>query len=281
MTNYEKIRMIRGLAKSTTGGVGGANFESISRIIADSKAKVVNLLNRNNNIIKPVVVFDSISNSIYYSTSDNTALVKKTKPTETNKPDKTTNLPGDYFSSMLNLTNYMLYENGKLIFDLDTTDKSTVEYLASEVDAIQQELFDISETLVRMRTSYKNYYENLLNLCDRKDELYELFLDYYEEYYMNDESRQQKKLRLSQTKSRKMSQIDKKKNGSTSDTTKSSRVSDTEEKEYDSTGESESLLGDMMPVDRRDVMRKIKRKSSMYLYSIPTENRFSILTSRK
>ena len=174
MTTYDKMRAL--LANSATNMpttiASNMNLENISKIIAESKTKVINLLNRQKSYFKPVILFDSLSSTLSYS-SENRFHNSRLARVKLESDDA-------IFSSMLGLTDFLLYENEKNIFNLDEVEISNIEYFATEIDFIQKDLLDISGQINKMKSTYKNYCENLLNLCDRKDELCELFLDYYD-----------------------------------------------------------------------------------------------------
>ena len=94
------------------------------------------------------------------------------------------------FDSMIQLTNFILYDNetdGDLTFDLSARDLNQISYFVNELDAIYDDLVLISQEIRAYRNSYRLYCENLLKVCDEKDLLVEMFLDYYEKYILSDE----------------------------------------------------------------------------------------------
>jgi hypothetical protein len=329
MTTYDKMMHVKELLATSATNVpytiaNNLNLENISKLIADSKAKVVNLLNRQSSYFKPVIMFDSLNKTLTYNAGNrnNSQLVQK---------NQMLSIDNSLFTSMVDLTNFLLYENEKNIFELDDVEKSNVEYFSSEIDFIQKDLLDISDTINRMKVTYKNYCENLLNLCDRKDELCEMFLDYYEEYYGDEEysavvvrptERSSTKAIRSSTsssqgtnlnvtasakKTRKQSarkvshssgesELFLEKTSSTKPASKKEQANKLKEttplitaasdfvesKDGENESENEDVMreGDDKALDNMRYRNTlVRRKSSrMYLYSIPTENRFSILS---
>ena len=154
MSAYDRMKHVKDIL-SNPGLKSSISLKSISRLINDSKSKVNQILSN-----KPPAAAD--------------------------------------FSSMKNLTNYVLYDDiepsksSDCLFDLSDLDQNQVKYFAGEIDAIETELVDMTAQIKSLQNSYKTYYEDFLSLCDRKDELFELFLDYYEEYILNnnDEDKQ-------------------------------------------------------------------------------------------
>jgi dsDNA-binding SOS-regulon protein len=180
MSTYDKMMHVKELLATSATNVpytiaNNINLENISKLIAESKAKVLDLLNRQTSYFKPVISFDSLNRTLTYNAGN--------RHTSRLCVQQAAAADDRLFTSMVDLTNFLLYENDKCIFDLDDLDKNNVEYFSSEIDFIQKDLLDISDRVHRLKLTYKNYCENLLNLCDRKDELCEAFLNYYEEYY--------------------------------------------------------------------------------------------------
>ena len=121
---------------------------------------------------------------------------------------------------MLELTNYILYDdNNKCIFtNLKEKETNEINLICNELDLLYDDLNEINEQLFKYKQSYRINCERLLKLCDDKDKLVEMFIDYYDQYII-------------------------KSNKITTKTTK-----------------------------------KSKSSSSTYLYAIPVENRFGILS---
>lgn len=159
MSTYDRMKQVKDLLANPSGLHLKSNISlnSIARLLNDSKSKVNQLLiNQNQSSIKAAAV------------------------------DKSLDL-----TSMKNLANYVLYDDvepiaaASCLFDLSDLDQNQVKYFAGEIDAIESELIDMSAQIKSLQSAYKTYYEDFLSLCDRKDELFELFLDYYEEYILN------------------------------------------------------------------------------------------------
>jgi hypothetical protein len=292
MSTYDKVKHVRTLLASSANNMslmkqplminnqalitngGGLNFTNISKLIAESKTKVVNLLNRqqqmsNNNSLTNQyrVIFDSKKNRV-------TCLVNKNEIHASKEDDKRIESSNSsisnecYFESMLDLANFVLFENEKLIFtDLTELDKSSIDYFAQEIDSVQKDLLDIFEQVNRMKSTYKNYCENLLILCDQKDELCEQFLDYYDEYIIG-ESCNAKKLKKKSNNKTKSS----KKNDPNQENRTENEKDEHEEEEAMENFDVEDIFKFTKPV-----AKLVRRKSNIYSYSVPTENRFSIL----
>jgi hypothetical protein len=150
-------------------------------------------------------------------------------------------------NSMINLTNFVLYDErekdkeNSCLFDLNETEVREIAYFAQEIDEIGHELNDLSEKFSAYKHNYANYCRNFLELCDRKDVLFNQYVDYYKEYILNkDEQSVRKKL------NEKLNSL----SNSSKDRT-----------------ESTSNRPDALSI-----------KPQIYMYSVPTENRFSILS---
>lgn len=160
MSTYDRMKQVKDLLANPSGLHLKSNISlnSIARLLNDSKSKVNQLLiSQNQSSSKAIVAVD-----------------------------KSLDL-----TSMKNLANYVLYDDvepiaaASCLFDLSDLDQNQVKYFAGEIDAIESELIDMSAQIKSLQSAYKTYYEDFLSLCDRKDELFELFLDYYEEYILN------------------------------------------------------------------------------------------------
>jgi hypothetical protein len=91
------------------------------------------------------------------------------------------------FDSMLQLTNFILFNNetdGDLTFDLSARDLNQINYFVNELDAIYDDLVELNQAIRAYRNNYRLYCENLLRICDEKDLLVEMFLNYYDEYIL-------------------------------------------------------------------------------------------------
>lgn len=90
----------------------------------------------------------------------------------------------DQFDSMLKVTQYILYDDDTAtqLFHLSPKDMKQIDYFVAELDFIQDDLIEINEQIKQYKNSYRNYCKSLLKLCDDKDQLVEMFLDYYQEY---------------------------------------------------------------------------------------------------
>lgn len=95
------------------------------------------------------------------------------------------------FDSMQDLTNYVeRREKNDLVFShLSERDLKQIEYFAHELDVIYSDLLDLSNRLDAYKHDYNLYCSNLLKLCDEKDKLSELFIDYYDEYIVNEKKK--------------------------------------------------------------------------------------------
>jgi hypothetical protein len=171
-----------------------------------------------------------------------------------------------YLNSMLELTSFILYNDftsvssnlkpSECLFKLNNEDLRELEYFATELDTIEADLVDININIKAYQNSYKIYCNNLLKLIDQKDLLTDMFLDYYEEYFLKPQT--------------KHSNISK----------KTPKYNNKCIKESDKTKRSSSSSSD----DSQNTMPlKLKRSRStvIYVYSVPTENRFSVLAKSK
>ena len=217
-------------------------------------------------------------------------------------------------STMKKLADYVLYDFGSLSdykqylttsgnksidrkcqFDLDDKERGEINYLATELDSIECELVDISRTIERIRSSYKSYNEKFLRLCDQKDVLFEAFLDYYAEYFLVDEfsnsDSAKKPVVTSSGRTRKKSTNMPNRTSTRSRTRGGSRsvsafggaktVQEAASKRQNSTARvlRRSLRDENVNEEEEEGdKRKPNRRASIYVYSVPTENRFSILS---
>jgi predicted HTH domain antitoxin len=263
MSAYDRMRQVKELLSNTSSLslqlTNRINFNQISQLINQSKTKVTSLLNNHQHNQYATSSFEKRSN-----TKADLVLVL-----DLNAEKK--------LNSMTNLTNFVLYddidssspyqnaERSVCLFDLSELDQDQVKYFASEIDEIETELTDLTSHIKSIKTAYKTYYESFLNLCDRKDELFELFLDYYEEYFLNTEEK------LSMSKLAKKAKLNSKSLQKELKTRKSCL------KESSNSDEDDDCHMDMEK-SRNYKSKILRRKSSIYIYSVPTENRFSILS---
>lgn len=150
-----------------------ATLNNIAKLLSESKTKVNNILMANSNH--------------QTSSSSMVASRKSTAPSIVSLSDC------DSLASMSKLTNYVLFddETDECLFDLSDLEQSQAKYFAGEIDAIEKELTEVNAQIGTIKNAYRAYYEGFLNLCDRKDELFDMFLDYYEEYFLNAEQTSQ------------------------------------------------------------------------------------------
>lgn len=206
------------------------------------------------------------------------------------------------FDSMLQLTNFILYndypnetdciskrkylQTSRCTYNLTKTDLKEIDSFAKELDTIQTDLAEIHDNLRSYKKSYLIYCESLMRFIDQKEVLMSLFLNYYDEYF----------LRKKETTS--MSTVKKYRHGSDScysayqNAYKSSNKKPKKQKQ----------VNNMQPmmVKRTDVgymsddscfatfsvATRVQKKlgaanSTVYVSSIPTENRFALLARNK
>ena len=207
--------------------------------------------------------------------------------------------------SMSKLAQFVLYDSStdlKCLFDLSECDKKDIDYYAKEIDSIQSELSDINDRIAQIRNSYKSYNEDFLRLCDDKDVLFELFLDYYEEYFlepinpskdlptpdsMTRNNRNRKKSTSNNNNSNSGKTARRKRSRSVSVSRRATSVSKSSQPvvKMRTTVVDENNSGDEDTLSALDESKshgnkrlQLRRRSSIYIYSVPTENRFSILS---
>lgn len=158
---YDRMKQVKELLANSSLHLSPLlNLNNITRLLNESKSKVSNLL----------------------ANSKSSATISGTKE----------------FTSLTKLTNFVLYDDpdanqtATCLFDLSELDQNQVKFFANEIDAIEKELSEMNSHIRSIKNAYKTYHENLLSLCDRKDELFELFLDYYEEYFLNENQKTNK-----------------------------------------------------------------------------------------
>jgi hypothetical protein len=138
-----------------------------------------------------------------------TAVVDKS--TETNKRETHLYLDKEiYFDSMLQLTNFILYndypnetectskrkylQTSRCEYQLTKTDLKEIDYFAKELDTIETDLADIRADIVSYKKSYLVYCETLMRFIDQKEVLMSLFLNYYDEYFLQKKDRRESNL---------------------------------------------------------------------------------------
>ena len=106
--------------------------------------------------------------------------------------------------SMVKLTNFVLYDDdndnyndnksigplsppprGVCLFALNESDLDDIGFLGHEIDAVHDELNELYVAIRKHHAAYRSYCERLLKLCDEKEALFEMFVDYYEEYVLD------------------------------------------------------------------------------------------------
>ena len=246
MSAFDRMKQVRTLLDYSNRRAN--DTIDYTKLINDSRDKVVSILNKRS----------------IRSAEQASIVVKQVKPMIILSEDSNKSLH-EHFKSMVNLTNYLMYDvltpqlTTQLtpIFSMDRTELASMEYFATEIDSIQNDLLDISYTIKKMQDSYRIYCENLLRLCDQKDVLFDLFLDYYEEYFVRDQ------LKLKSSSSRKQAAGAMKKAEKTAEK-RNNNATDNDDDNEDDTKKRRSHL--------------LRRKSSVYTYGVPTENRFAILS---
>ncbi|UJR37182.1 hypothetical protein I4U23_029890 [Adineta vaga] len=128
---------------------------------------------------------------LYTSPTRSTVLVSATstttKTTEQNSPDSisiTTDsqrdiLLGPVLNNILS-DSYLEKFDGELYEDLRNQD-----HLARELDACLLEMREIERDMFNLKQRQCYFYERYLDFIDRKDELIDQFMDYYDEYLTN------------------------------------------------------------------------------------------------
>lgn len=283
MSAYDKVMQVKELLANNGSTMsfqfkGGLNFSSLAKLINESALKVKNLTGR-----KALVNIENTNSSSSGSINQRT--------------DKIPCLAIDHLitlnseksiTSMVKLTNYVLYDDlgvksdtiadvKQCLFELGETDLAQVKHFADEIDSIQIELSELADKIKSIEASYKSYYENFLSLCDKKDELFELFLDYYEEYFLNTGD-QNESCRMLLSKSNAKSSSKSKVNKATSSSTKDKSTKPKSNTDQDKHDDDENEMDEMEFRPKNAKSNIVRRKSSIYIYSVPTENRFSILS---
>ena len=278
MSAFERMKQVRTLLVTGIDYTGNIDY---SRLINESRNRCFDIINKRHN-------FTFITTKIR---KDNELGEELSVKNVLDLSDDCNKNLQDHFKSMLKLTSYLFYDRldlnesavsikpNKCIFELDEKEITDLEYFASEIDAIQDDLIDINTTVKKLQENYRTYCENFLRLCDQKDALFDMYLDYYEEYFINDQC-QPNAAKASKPKRKKTSSICK----SAEKTSKSRKGSEKSEHE----NEARDLVSwedeeSNETIERIDMPKKSKsnlarRKSSIYMYGVPTENRFSILS---
>jgi hypothetical protein len=181
-------------------------------------------------------------------------------------------MDADSLDSMLKLAEYLLHDKNQeektissssrsrravheCLFDIKESDQRETVRLADEIDSIQEELNEIDESIKRMKQAYKSYYENFLKWVDEKDKLLKKFIDFYEEYILAKEDD------VTRAKSRN--------NGNSKVAARIKKHSSSLKKlppRYYSNNVASSEFGEQLNTNRKP--------SIVYLYNVPTENRY-------
>ena len=162
-----------------------------------------------------------------------------------------------YFDSMLQLTSFILYNKEpdgeahsgpqqESVFDMSQQDLRELSDFAKELDMIESDLTDITNLMRSYKESHRIYCENLLSLIDQKDLLMDLFLDYYNEYY-----KRPSKLPKTGRRTKKRHQ------------------------------KRPVVLFAKPTLSPALMVEDESKPAPVYVYSVPTENRFSILAKNK
>ena len=277
MTEYERMKHVLITLDYSNRRLNDETID-YTKLINESRNKVANILNKRKFLLTAFATFKAplvpsrekkITPDIVLTDNSNQSL-------------------HDHFRSMVNLTNYLFYDilspkvstsQMSSIFILDTNEKANIEYFAKEIDDIQEELLGISETVRSLQENYKIYCENLLAFIDQKDALFDSFLDYYEEYFVSDQLKNEENV---VNASNKASSIRKPIVGRRkSDKSEPKKVTyehneEDEKDEKKDEEEEEGIVVHETPKKKRSNL--VRRKSSVYMYGVPTENRFSILS---
>lgn len=232
------------------------------------------------------------------------------------------------FDSMLQLTNFILYndypnetdcitkrkylQTSRCDYNLTKTDLKEIDFFAKELDMIETELADIHADIKTYKKSYLIYCENLMRFIDQKEIMMNLFLNYYDEYFL------QRRIKIVQ-KSEKQSNLNLNVNLNLNGSTKSRRKSINQNSstnnlnnkdKYSSTNminhrpslqlnnsgppvsmfnntvnrrlmsESNGYISDDSSFGKsfQNSKRKMRGALSTTVYSVPTENRFACLS---
>jgi len=105
-----------------------------------------------------------------------------------------------YFDSMLQVTNFILYDDypnqteftskrkylqtSRCDYQLTKSELKEIDSFARELDTIENDLLNIKSDIVSYKKSYLVYCETLMMFIDQKEVLMSLFLNYYEEYFL-------------------------------------------------------------------------------------------------
>ena len=106
------------------------------------------------------------------------------------------------FNSMLELTDFILYDNNQqdecIFTNINENEINEIKLICNELDLLYDDLNEINAKLIKYKQSYRIYCDSLLKLCDDKDKLFEMFLDYYNEYI----EKKEKQPNIKRTKSK-------------------------------------------------------------------------------
>ena len=266
MSEYERMKHVLGTLDYSNRRLDDESID-YTKLINESRNKVANILNKRNRLL--LTAFAAFNKTPLEKTKE-----KKVTP-DIILTDTSNKSLHDHFKSMVNLTNYLFYDillSPKLcpktqmtpIFVFESNEKNEIDYFAKEIDSIQEDLMDICDTVKHLQDNYRVYCENLLAFIDQKDALFDLFLDYYEEYFVSDQVKHETNNNAPKASTIRKPVIGRKK----SDKTEPKRVT------YE--------INEEVDVQESEVKKRrsnlVRRKSSVYTYGVPTENRFSILS---
>ena len=150
MSASERMKHVLGTLDYSNRRLNDENID-YSKLINESRNKVASILNKRRLLLSAV---DAFKVPLNQETKIKSEIILE------NESDQSLH---DYFKSMMNLTNYLLY--GILsplkstsisiisvvpIFSLEANEQASVEYFAKEIDSIQEELLDISDSVKKI-----------------------------------------------------------------------------------------------------------------------------------
>lgn len=110
MTTFDRVNQVKA-SLLTNKNQSKTNLNKINKILNESKDKCSNLIGKKQSRMESRVELDTD------------------------------------FSSMLELTQFILYDADKCLFELSKSDKSEIEHFANEIDSIQNDLDEIMSGL--------------------------------------------------------------------------------------------------------------------------------------
>lgn len=180
-------------------------------------------------------------------------------------------------------------------YNLSKSDLKEIDWFAKELDTIQADLDQLQDHIKSYKKSYVVYCENLMRFIDQKELLMTLFLNYYDEYFLRrtqDKCIAQKTTRHTSENSFYPLQVndDQKRTRNRKNSVASQRLQQHQQQqrhsiEYNGQKKYKKDTGYISDdccfvkqqlAAKRSFLRAAK-STTIYVSSIPTENRFAIL----